>query len=91
METRRRVDSSRIAALAALARARRERLKLRQEEVADLAGCSERFVHSLENGKSTVRLDKVLDVLEVLGLALRVVPGHGEVIGGDVDREERSS
>lgn len=64
----------RAAALGAAVRARRRRLGLRQEELADLAGCSERFVHTLETGKQTVRLDKVLDVLAVLGLDLAVVP-----------------
>lgn len=64
----------RAAALGAAVRARRRRLGLRQEELADLAGCSERFVHTLETGKPTVRLDKVLAVLTVLGLDLAVVP-----------------
>ncbi len=63
----------RAATLGGAVRARRRRLGLRQEELADLAGCSERFVHTLETGKQTVRLDKVLDVLAVLGLDLAVV------------------
>ncbi|MBI4728812.1 MAG: helix-turn-helix transcriptional regulator [Acidobacteria bacterium] len=71
--------ASRMEQLAQAVRARREGLGLRQEEVADLAGCSERFVHTVENGKPTVRLDKLLDVLTVLGLGLRVVAGHGEI------------
>jgi HTH-type transcriptional regulator / antitoxin HipB len=45
--------------------------------LAELAGCSERFVHTLEHGKGSVRIDKVLDVLRVLGLDLAVVAGHG--------------
>lgn len=69
--------SSRIRELGEAARARRESLGLRQAEVADLSGCSTRFVHTLEAGKDTLRLDKVLDVLEVLGLDLRLVPGTG--------------
>jgi y4mF family transcriptional regulator len=71
----------RVAALAAAVRHRRRELGLRQEEVAALAGCSERFVHTLEHGKATVRLSKVLDVFEVLGLDLVVAPGRGEVAG----------
>lgn len=71
--------SSRIRALGQEARSRRESLGLRQAELADLAGCSSRFVHTLEAGKDTLRLDKVLDVLEVLGLDLRLVPGTGRV------------
>ena len=53
-------------------RERRARLGLRQDELAELAGVSERFVHTLENGKDTVRLDKVSAVLGALGLELRV-------------------
>ncbi len=61
--------------LAAVVLGRREALGLRQEELADLAGCSPRFVHDLEAGKATAQLDKVLDVLESLGLHLSVVEG----------------
>jgi HTH-type transcriptional regulator / antitoxin HipB len=61
--------------LAAGVFARREVLGLRQEELADLAGCSPRFVHDLEAGKPTVQLDKVLSVLDVLGLGLAIVDG----------------
>ncbi|MBW2257786.1 MAG: helix-turn-helix transcriptional regulator [Deltaproteobacteria bacterium] len=61
-------------------RARRERLGLRQEELAELARCSTRFVHTLETGKPTVRLDKVLAVLDALGLELYVGP---KSIGSD--------
>lgn len=56
-------------------RARRRSLRLRQDELADLAGVSERFVYALENGKETVQLDKVLAVLYVLGLHLEVHRG----------------
>jgi len=60
--------------LAEVVRARRAELGLRQDELADLAGVSTRFVHSLEAGKPTVQLDRVTAVLEVLGLELAVVP-----------------
>ncbi len=69
----------RIRALGQEVRARREMLGLRQAELAELAGCSPRFVHTVEVGKDTLRLDKILDVLEVLGLDLQVVPGTGRV------------
>lgn len=58
-------------------RRRRESLGLRQVELAELAGCSTRFVHTLESDKASLRLDKLLDVLGVLGLGLRLVPGVG--------------
>ena len=61
--------------LAALVWGRREVLGLRQEEVADLAGCSPRFIHELEAGKPTLQLDKVLDVLNAIGLHLELADG----------------
>jgi y4mF family transcriptional regulator len=75
--------ANRVDALAEAVRRRRKDLGLRQVELADLAGCSERFVHTLETGKTSLRLDKVLDVLEVLGLDLTVVPGCGRVRAAD--------
>jgi HTH-type transcriptional regulator / antitoxin HipB len=65
--------------LAATVRRRRESLALRQSDVADLADCSVRFVHTLENGKRSLRLDKVVDVLEVLGLGLFVGPAREQL------------
>lgn len=57
-------------------RSRRESLGLTQTELAELAGCSTRFVHTVEAAKPSVRLDKLHDVLAVLGLTLDVVgPG----------------
>jgi HTH-type transcriptional regulator/antitoxin HipB len=61
--------------LASEVRTRRKQLKLRQDELADLAGVSERFVYALENGKPTVQLDKVLAVLNALGLHLELHRG----------------
>ncbi|WP_066638556.1 type II toxin-antitoxin system Y4mF family antitoxin [Serinicoccus hydrothermalis] len=51
---------------------RRRALGLRQADVADLAGVSERFVRELESGKPSVRLDLLQRVLDVLGLELLV-------------------
>jgi HTH-type transcriptional regulator/antitoxin HipB len=51
---------------------RRRALALSQEELAELAGVSVRFVGSLEHDKPSVRLDKLIAVLEVLGLDLDV-------------------
>lgn len=64
---------SKTAELGTTVRDRRRSLGLRQEELADLAGVSIRFIHSLEHDKPTLRLDKLLHVLEVLGLDLQVV------------------
>jgi y4mF family transcriptional regulator len=51
-------------------RARRKQLGVTQLELARLARCGPVFMYDLESAKRTVRLDKVLDVLHVLGLEL---------------------
>lgn len=51
---------------------RRKALGLGQEELAELAGVSVRFLRALEHGKVSVRLDKVFDVLDTLGLEVVV-------------------
>lgn len=51
---------------------RRKSLRLTQDDLADLARCSPRFVRALEAGKPGVRLDKVRDVLAALGLELHL-------------------
>jgi HTH-type transcriptional regulator / antitoxin HipB len=48
----------------------RERLGLRQDEVALAAGVSTRVVHQIENGKATSRLDSLVPVLDALGIEL---------------------
>jgi HTH-type transcriptional regulator/antitoxin HipB len=68
------LDAS-IGRLAGEVRTRRAQLTLRQDELADLAGVSERFVYALENGKQTVQLDKLLAVLNALGLHLEIHRG----------------
>jgi HTH-type transcriptional regulator / antitoxin HipB len=60
------------ASIGVAVRTRRRELKLRQVDLADLAGVSTRFVHALEHDKPALMLDKVMAVLEVLGLALVV-------------------
>jgi len=62
-------------AFAAAVRSRRRKLRLHQDELAELAGVSERFVYSLENGKQSVQLDKVIAVLSALGLHLELKRG----------------
>jgi HTH-type transcriptional regulator / antitoxin HipB len=63
-------------------RSRRVELGLRQDELAALAGVSTRFVHTLEQGKPTLQLDKVLAVLGQLGLDLVLEPGTGVIRHG---------
>lgn len=63
-------------------RRRRLELGLRQDELAALADVSVRFIHTLERGKPTLRLDKVLAVLGQLGLDLVLEPGTGVIRQG---------
>ena len=58
-------------ALGQALRERRMALGLSQEETAELARCSTRFVHSAETGKPSLRFDKLLGLLAALGLGLR--------------------
>lgn len=60
--------------LGAAVRAARERAGLTQAQLARRAGAGLKFLYELESGKETLRTDKVLDVLEVLGLQLVVAP-----------------
>ncbi len=64
------------ATLASIVRDRRRQLALRQSELADLAGVSERFVYMVESGKRTVQMDKLVAVLTALGLHLEVRRGR---------------
>lgn len=68
-----------LKALASAVRARRKALGVTQIELARLAGCGPVFVYALETGKQTLRLDKLLAVLEVLGLELVVGVGRGGI------------
>ncbi|MEZ4223486.1 MAG: helix-turn-helix transcriptional regulator [Polyangiaceae bacterium] len=64
------------AVLGQAIRERRKQLGLTQAALARFAGCGLAFLYELENGKTTVRLDKLLAVLQVLGLTLRLEPGR---------------
>jgi y4mF family transcriptional regulator len=51
----------------------RKAVKLTQHELAARVGVGLRFVRELEQGKPTVRLDKVSQVLEFFGRHLNIV------------------
>ncbi len=55
---------------------RRKLLGITQEELAVKAGVGLRFVREMEQGKKTVRLDKVNQVLSLFGFEM--VPGITE-------------
>ncbi len=60
---------------------KKERMKagLTQEEFALRSGLGLRFVRDLEQGKETVRLDKVNQALRMFGM---------ETVPGEIDRED---
>jgi y4mF family transcriptional regulator len=58
--------------LAAEVRSRRAILSLTQQDLAQLAGVSERFVRFIEQGKPSVQLDSLLALLNTLGLELQL-------------------
>lgn len=60
--------------LAAFVKQRRKLLKLSQPDLAAKAGVGLRFVRELEQGKATLRLDKVNLVLRLFGHELSPAP-----------------
>ena len=56
--------------LAQLIKQKRKRLKLTQIDLAQKAGVGLRFLRELESGKTTLRMDKVNQVLTLLGYEL---------------------
>ena len=67
------------AELGTIVRAQRKRLALTQLDVAGLGNTGNRFIVDLENGKPTVQLQKVLDVMDLLGLEVMVRPKAARV------------
>lgn len=53
-------------------REERKQRGLSQTDLAAFAGVSLNFISQLESGKKTVRIDKLLSVLNVLGLEIKI-------------------
>jgi transcriptional regulator with XRE-family HTH domain len=68
------VRLERTADAGALIKARRREQSLRIDDAAALSGVSVDLLSRLENGKGSVRFDKLLAVLDGLGLALVAGP-----------------
>ena len=66
--------------LGAIVREQRKRLALKQLDIAGLGNTGNRFIVDLENGKPTVQLQKVLDVMDLLGLEVIVRLKSGRVL-----------
>jgi HTH-type transcriptional regulator / antitoxin HipB len=52
----------------------RKMQQLTQADIAGLGNVGVRFISDLENGKGTVQFDKVMHVLDLLGLDVVIVP-----------------
>ena len=61
-----------VPQLAEIVRRERKRQKVSQIRLSQLADVGVRFVRDLEDGKETVQLDKVLKVLETLGISVEL-------------------
>lgn len=62
--------------IASFVKGRRRAVKLTQPELAKKAGVGLRFVRELEQGKQTLRLDKVNQVLWLFGYEVGAVPSN---------------
>lgn len=60
--------------LADYIKAKRKQYKLTQMELSEKAGVGLRFIRELEQGKQTLRLDKVDQVLNLFGTEVGPVP-----------------
>ena len=56
-----------------LVKEKRKLVKLTQPELAEKAGVGLRFIRELEQGKETLRLDKVNQVLQLFGYEVGAV------------------
>ena len=63
-----------LSPLAAFVKQRRKLLQLSQQDLAAKAGVGLRFVRELEQGKATLRLDKVNLMLRLFGHELTPTP-----------------
>ncbi|HOW52506.1 MAG TPA: helix-turn-helix transcriptional regulator [bacterium] len=66
--------------IAIFVKEKRHALGLTQERLAEMSGLGIRFIRDLEQGKETLRLDKVNQLLFFFGHTLGPIPVKG---GGD--------
>lgn len=59
--------------IAKFVKEKRKEVKITQPELSERAGVGLRFIRELEQGKSTLRLDKVNQVLELFGAEIGVI------------------
>ena len=61
-----------MADIGRLVRTKRIELGMTQSRLADISGNGTRFISELENGKQTMQIGKVLDLLHLLGLCISI-------------------
>ena len=61
-----------VTEIGSLIRQERKKQRLTQEQLAGLSGVGVRFVREVEHGKPTCQLALVLQVMQTLGLSLRI-------------------
>ncbi len=66
--------STKKTVLALFLKEKRKKSNLSQKQLADKAGVGLRFIREMEQGKETLRLDKVNQVLKLFGQELGPVP-----------------
>lgn len=59
--------------LSVFLKAKRKQLKLTQPQLAEKAGVGLRFIREMEQGKTSLKMDKVNQVLNLFGMELRPV------------------
>lgn len=67
------MDVQNPADLSRIIKGRRKCLKLTQMECASFCGVGVRFFSELENGKQSLHLGKVMQVLKMLGLKMQIL------------------
>ena len=55
-----------------LVKAKRIELGMTQSQLADMSGNGTRFISELENGKQTMQIGKIIDVLHFLGFDISI-------------------
>ena len=67
-----------IQQLADIVRSERKKQNVTQVQLSQLANVGVRFIRDLEDGKSSMHIDKVFSVLETLGVTIELTTIEGD-------------
>ncbi|MCL2819213.1 MAG: helix-turn-helix domain-containing protein [Oscillospiraceae bacterium] len=59
--------------IGSLVKQKRNQLNMTQSQLATVSGAGVRFLSDLENGKPTMQIGKILEILHVLGLDVYIL------------------